>query len=671
MEQPAPMGESISALPVGIAANASLRLLLIDDNPHDRELLARGLRQRFGALHIEPVRDAHEFEEALRGNAFDAAVVDYELGWSTGIEVFRQIRRVCPQCPVLMFTASGSEEVAVQAMKEGLSDYITKTAKHYARLPYALEAALERVAQRRALQFAESARAQLAGEVHMGQLRLGLALRAAGMMAWEHELETGRIQVSANAEDIVGARWNTFSEVVAAIHEADLPAFHRACESSRESGEAFACVVRIRLPDSESERWLELRGQPFRDTNGALTRVLGVALDVTERKRAEAELLEADRRKDAFVATLAHELRNPLAPIRYAARLMEPEVSVQIVTDARQVMDRQLAHMARLLDDLLDVSRITRGVLQIRHDLVDLREAIDTAVSATRPLAAQAHRTLSVRVPDGPLPVRGDSERLAQIIGNLLSNALRYTDPGGHIELEASGEANLQVVVRVRDDGIGISEEILGKVFDLFVQGEPGSRRASDGLGIGLALARDLVKLHDGQLEVRSAGPGCGSEFVLRLPQSTEKPAVVVPAVKRRGPVPGASNLCVLVVDDNEDAADTLGILLGLAGFRTEIAYDPSGALETAARTQPAVALLDIGLPSMSGHELAREMRRQPWGADICLIAISGWGQEEDRRKSSAAGFDHHLTKPVDPDELIQLIAQRVRTSAPEAPTRP
>lgn len=639
-----------------------VRLLLVDDNPHDRELLARALRQRFCSLSVEPARDAQELARALRYSTFDAAIVDYELGWSNGLEVFRQVRQLHQHCPVLMFTASGNEEVAVQAMKEGLADYITKTAKHYARLPFALAAALDRVAQNQALQLAESARTQLAGEVQVGHLRLQLALQAAGMMAWQHELGTDRVEVSINAEELVGTHWGSYPEVLAAIYEEDLPSFRSACERCRE-GEDFVCAVRILDPRSERPRWLEFRGQPLRDASGTITHVLGVALDVTARKRAEEEVQAAERRKDAFIATLAHELRNPLAPIRYATRLLAPGVPEDMAQDARKMIDRQLKHMARLLDDLLDVSRVTHGALHVRHDLIDLRDAIEVAIKTARPAAEHGKRNLTVRVPSSALPVRGDHERLVQMIGNLLSNAIKYTEPEGQIELEAGiDEADSQVVLRVRDDGIGIASETLPLIFDLFAKGDPGERRASGGLGIGLSLARDLIALHDGELEARSAGVGQGSEFTVRLPCSTETPVIDVEAtVPQNVSILGASTLSVLVVDDNADAANALANVLNLAGFKTEVAYDPKTALEIATRVRPRIALLDIGLPALSGHELARQLRSLPGGNAMQLIAVTGWGQDADRRKSLEAGFDDHLTKPVDPHQLIGLISQRVR----------
>jgi len=509
-----------------------LRLLLIDDNPHDRDLATRALSQHFGSVDIVLARDAQELAQAVNEGGFDASIIDHELRWTTGIEVLRRIKGARPECPVLMFTGSGSTEVAVEAMKEGLDDYVTKTPKHYARLPYALESALQR------------------------------------------------------------------------------------CEA------------------------------------------------VTARKRAEEALRLADQRKDAFLATLAHELRNPLTPIRYATRLLEPGVPPQMAEDARKMIDRQLAQMAHLLDDLLDVSRVTRGVLEIHRVQLDLREIIESAVASARPLADAAQQALAVSLAAEPLCVSGDAVRLTQILGNLLHNATRYTPAGGHILVTASSE-NEEVVVSVKDNGIGIAAEALESIFELFLQLEAPGTRSAGGLGIGLSLARDLVKLHGGTIEARSAGSGLGSEFVMRLPRANERAALTEPVAEPdKVTALGASGVRVLIVDDNVDAATSLSYVLALAGYQTDIAHDGNRALEVAATLRPAIVLLDIGLPGMSGLEVARRLRAAPGGKDLRLIAVTGWGHDSDRAKSLEAGFDAHLTKPIDPEMLLSHIAQAARTVA-------
>lgn len=760
-----------------------LRLLLIDDNPRDRELLVRELRHRFAPLVIEPVRDNLEFEQALAYGAFDAVVLDYQINWSTGLEALGALKRARPNCPVLMFTASGSEDVAVQAMKEGLDDYVTKTAKHYARLPFVLEAALERAEQRLELERGELAQRGLAEQVAQGQQRMQMALQAAHLIAWEVDLKDGRLTVSANMEKIMGTRWETLADVFSSMPPQDVPKLKELIERAKTSGQPFTFEMKFIDRRTQNEAWLELRGQPLHDTSGATERFIGVAADISERKRAvmaaahlaaivessqdailsqsldglitswndgarnlygyaaaemigqpvthiippelrqedelvlarlrsgervanyesqriskdgrqiavsitispihgpdgsiigasnvtrditeqkhaEEELRAADRRKDALVATLAHELRNPLAPIRYATRLLEPGVPVKMAEDARRMIDRQLAQMARLLDDLLDVSRLTRGVLEIRRIALDLREVVEDAAAAVRPLAQAAQLSLEVTLPTVPLPVTGDATRLGQVLENLLNNAVKYGNPDGHIDVTAQLEHS-DVIIQVRDDGIGIAADMLPKVFDLFVQAQPSGTRAAGGLGIGLSLARELVQLHGGRIDVASEGPGRGSEFVIRLPRSVEPPAVAQSVAQpEKVTALGASGVSVLVVDDNVDAADSLARVLTLAGYQTTVAYEAAAALAIAARQHPEVVLLDIGLPDMSGHELAHRLRREPWGARMQLIAITGWGQEDDRRRSREAGFDVHLTKPVDPELLIGLLARAKR----------
>jgi CheY-like chemotaxis protein len=349
--------------------------------------------------------------------------------------------------------------------------------------------------------------------------------------------------------------------------------------------------------------------------------------------------------------------------VRYATRLLDQGVPPQMAADARKMIDRQLAQMARLLDDLLDASRITRHSFEIRHELLDMRKIIEEAVAAARPLAEAVKLAVEVHLPHEALAVSGDAARLVQVISNVLSNAIKYTDPGGHIAVEAAAEDD-QVVVRVRDDGIGISPQLLSGIFDLFTRGEtPG--RAAGGLGIGLSLARQLIELHAGSIRATSAGAGRGSEFTIRVPRAAETPSLSASiAEPEKVAALGAGSVRILVVDDNVDAADSLAQLLGMTGYQTQVAYEGVSALELAELLRPAVVLLDIGLPNLSGHEVARRLRSQPWGLAVKLIALTGWGSEDDRRKSREAGFDEHLTKPVDPDALLGLLARCTRKSA-------
>jgi PAS domain S-box-containing protein len=413
----------------------------------------------------------------------------------------------------------------------------------------------------------------------------------------------------------------------------------------------------------EPSRWIHASFIPLWNGAPLPNGWVVVVSDLTQWRSLEEQLRDANRRKDEFLATLAHELRNPLAPIRYATQLMKPGSPIEVAADARRIVDRQLAYMTQLLDDLLDVSRITRGVLQIRRERVDLRSAVRHAVDAARALAQSAEQTLRVELPDSPLLVEGDETRLIQVVGNLINNAIKFTNAGGTIIISAEVDEST-IVTRVRDSGRGISQELLPRVFDKFVQGEPNAPGQS-GLGIGLALAKQMIDLHGGYIEAHSDGPHRGSEFRFMLPQVDELPAMQnSSAAGNKLTVLGADRIRVLVVDDNVDAADTLSELLKQAGYQTRVAYDGRTAIDMAEILEPEVVLLDIGLPYLSGHEVAAHLRSLPWGRKARLIALTGWGQEDDKRRSWKSGFNEHLTKPVDPELLLQRIIQLTRGTA-------
>ncbi len=369
------------------------------------------------------------------------------------------------------------------------------------------------------------------------------------------------------------------------------------------------------------------------------------------RTQTEAALREADRRKDEFLATLAHELRNPLAPIRNALGIL------RIAGDAstrhvHEMMERQVNHMVRLVDDLLEVSRITRGSIELRRERVTLGDVVASAIETSRPLIDAARHHLVVALPSEAMVLDADPFRLSQVFANLLNNAARYTDGGGHIALTAHREGDV-VVVSVRDDGIGIPPDLLPTVFDVFMQVAPTRRAAQGGLGIGLTLVRRLVEMHAGTVEARSDGTGRGSEFVVRLPLAAGT-GVAAPA--RNGATPAPASRRVLVVDDNRDAAESLAMLLDVVGMETQIAHDGPSALAVMQTFRPSTVLLDVGMPGMDGHEVARRIRQQPEFGAVQLIALTGWGQPDDRRRSRDAGFDHHLVKPVDMDALQSLL---------------
>jgi PAS domain S-box-containing protein len=409
-----------------------------------------------------------------------------------------------------------------------------------------------------------------------------------------------------------------------------------------------------RICTSGGERWISERAFPVVDErSGDITAYAGIAQDSTLRKQAELVLMHADRQKDEFLAMLAHELRSPLGPLRSAAEYLRRAGSLE-GTGGRHALDivsRQVDHLARLVDDLLEVSRINHGKINLRLAPVLLRNVVDSAVDAVRSLVdAKAHR-LQVDLPDEPVWLFGDAVRLAQVFSNLLHNAAKFTSEGGDIVVRATADAQ-RVLVEVADNGVGIRRELLPRVFDLFTQDEASLDRSLGGLGIGLSLVRQLVELHQGQVRVDSAGPGQGTTFSLRF----ERHAAPVDASASEGPALAVENKRVLVVDDNLDAAEAMAMLLEAGGHTVACENDGRSALQRAASEPPDVVLLDIGLPVMNGYEVARNLRALPQLERVKLIAVSGYGSEADKRRALESGFDHHLTKPVDYDELLALI---------------
>ena len=398
-----------------------------------------------------------------------------------------------------------------------------------------------------------------------------------------------------------------------------------------------------------------MRILPYRDPDSIVTGVLVTFIDVTTIVQAETALLEADVRKDVFLATLSHELRNPLAPIRTAAQILRSStLKSDELQQAQAIIARQVAHMSSLLDDLLDVSRITRGSFQLKKEYVDLGGVIDAAVEAAQPIIDRREHTLTVERPETPTVLEADPVRLTQILTNLLTNAAKYTPKKGKIVLGTRVEGNFQTVF-VRDTGVGITPEMTTRVFDMFTQVASQVGRSEGGLGVGLALVKGLVELHGGRIEARSAGPDKGSEFVVFLP----RPAVVdgvVPATKGNGREATHVQRRILIADDHADGAETMRMLLSHADHEVHVAHSGPEALEFAKRVRPQIAVLDIGMPIMNGYEVAERIRGEAWGSDITLIAVTGWGQDGDKQRAKAAGFDHHLTKPVDPEALRRLI---------------
>jgi len=432
-------------------------------------------------------------------------------------------------------------------------------------------------------------------------------------------------------------------------------------------GERIDHFDTIRITKDGRRIAISLTVSPVRAADGTVIAASKVARDISERKLAEQRLQQseealrlADRRKDEFLALLAHELRNPLAPIRYAlAANRKPGRTPEQRKQAEEIIERQINHMSRLLEDLLDISRITRGTLELKKTRTELTSIIGAAIETARPLLDAKHHNLALDLPTQPVQLEADVVRLAQVFSNLLINAAKYTDPGGRIQLRAVREPG-SVVVSVSDSGIGISAELLPRVFTMFFQSHQALGRAEGGLGIGLSLVRGLVMLHGGSVQARSEGAGKGSEFIMRLPTGTPLPEPLDAEAESESLAAGAG-LKILVVDDNRDAADTCAMLLEASGHHVQTAYTGRQALELARTFRPHALLLDIGLPDIDGYELARQVRAAPWGRTAVLVAVTGWGQEQDRLRAVAAGFDQHLVKPISAetvDSLLQSLAR-------------
>ena len=434
-------------------------------------------------------------------------------------------------------------------------------------------------------------------------------------------------------------------------------------------GERIEHFETVRIAKSGRRIHVALTISPIRNASGVIIGASKIARDISEKKaseqaqqrtigelkRAEEALRDADRCKDEFLAVLAHELRNPLAPIRYAVAMARKEGRREAErVQAQAIIERQVAHMSRLLDDLLDVSRITRGILVLRCVPVDLAAVVATAQEAARPLVEARRHELTLKLPEKPTRLVADPVRLAQVLANLLINAAKYTDAGGRIELEARSDGGT-LVVAVRDNGIGISAAMMPRLFTLFAQGSSALERSEGGLGIGLSLVRGLVTLHGGTVTAHSAGVGLGSEFTVRLPLGD--PGSAKDADGTGTPARATPNaLRLLVADDNRDSAATCAAFLEASGHEVSVAHTGREAFDLACKVQPDALLLDIGMPELNGYQLAQRIRGTPWGRRSLLIAISGWGREQDKRRALAAGFDQHLTKPIDPNGLEALL---------------
>lgn len=419
------------------------------------------------------------------------------------------------------------------------------------------------------------------------------------------------------------------------------------------SGEALTTEEQFTNAEGLQRLFLSTK-TPRRDESGQIIGLIGISLDITERKKAEQALREADQRKDEFLATLAHELRNPLAPIRNALSILTmSEGNRELFGQATSIMSRQLDQMVRLIDDLLDVSRVSRGKLQLRREHVDLVAVVHQAIETCQPLLQRMSHRLDLRLPGQPVWVNADPVRVAQVVGNLINNACKFTPHAGVIGVSVE-TVDGDAVVRVSDNGIGIAPEKLDGIFGLFSQIDTSLEKVQGGLGIGLALAKNLVAMHDGTILAASQGIGRGSEFTVRLPLAAAPDAAL--PVSESSP-PGKQALRIVLADDNVDGVETLATLLELVGHTVYKATQGDAALEAALTLRPEVLILDIGMPVLNGYEVCRRVRQEAWAHRLFIIGVTGLGQDEDRRRSLEAGFDVHLVKPVDTRELLRLLS--------------
>ena len=668
----------------------AVNILLVDDEARNLDALETILQS--SDCTLIKAQTAEDALLAILQNEFAAIVLDIKMPGTSGLELARLIkqRKRSEHVPILFLTAHSLDEKEVlQAYGVGGVDFLSKPInpnilrskiavfanlfRTTRALASAVEALNSEVTERQQAQeqlrqakdqlesrvlerTAELARANR--EVRDNEERLRLALAVAQVATWEWDLATGRMRWSADPELVFGFPPGGFgpnSQISHAIHPDDGGVIENALQRAMQSGE-FEAEYRAVRPDG-SVVWIADRGRVVHDTNSPPTRIVGVSVDLTRRKRLEEALLESDRRKNEFLATLAHELRNPLAPVRYAAKVLDLKGPTNRETQwAVQLIERQTKHMARLIEDLLDISRISRNTLELRKESVELATVIATAVETARPYMKRDGHELFVSIPSEPIYLVADPVRLAQVFSNLLDNAAKYSNGGGKIWLTAVQEG-LYAVVRVKDTGIGIAPEMLPKIFEMFTQVGRSIRQSEGGLGIGLSLTKRLVEMHGGNIDVSSEGLGKGSEFVVRIPLAqasrNESTALVEDSRTAEQPI---SQRRILIADDNPDVVETFEVMLQTLGYEVQTALDGVEALEKAEQFQPHAIVLDIGMPKLDGYETARRIRQRPWGQDVVLVAVTGWGNENDKLKSADAGFNMHLVKPIDATILLQYL---------------
>jgi PAS domain S-box-containing protein len=689
IERAAPPREPGAPPAPSTAPDERINILLVDDEPRNLTVLEALLEDP--GYRLVCVASAAQALLALVAEEFALLVLDIHMPDMTGFELAQLVkqRQKTAGVPIIFLTAYYSEDQHVlEGYGSGAVDYLHKPIN-----PTILRSKVAVFAElyRKSRESARANRALLAevaarrrAQEQLRRLNEGLEERVGERTLALLQREREMRSLADNTPDIL-ARFDRnlrYVFVNAAIEQA----------SGRLRDEFLGRTVReMNVPEHLCDRWEQVlrlviesrqpgslayeyegpggprhyvtRFVPEFGASGELESVLGVTQDVTDQKRAEEALRQADRRKDEFLATLAHELRNPLAPIRTGLHLLRVSSDPAMTLQIREMLDRQFSHMVRLIDDLLNVSRITSDKLTLRKEMVTLQSVIDSALEATRPIIEASEHELRTSVPEQVVWISADPTRLAQVIVNLLTNAAKYTPGKGRIDL-AAVRTEREVVIQVHDTGLGIPAEMLTEVFEMFTQVNRTLDRAQGGLGIGLALVKRLVALHGGTITAESPGLGGGSTFTLRLPlPATDRCEGQTTASCATVPAQGMSTgRRILVVDDNIDGAESLARLLEIGGHHTRVAHTGAEALEAARPFGPEVVLMDIGLPGMSGYEVARRFREEPDLESAVLVAVTGWGSAENKRESRDAGFDFHLTKPVEVSaikNILELVAGR------------
>jgi PAS domain S-box-containing protein len=620
-----------------LAGESRQRILLADDNADLRDYVRRLLEVSYT---VEVVDDGVAALESARARPPDLIISDVMMPKLDGFGLIRELRadRSLATVPVMILSARAGEEARIEGLSRGADDYLMK--------PFSARDLLSRVA---ATLKSEGMRQRVLEQ----ERRFRTFVQASSDIVYSMSPDWSEMRYLQGRDFIANTTEPIRSWLDKYIHPEDQQRVRAAIQDAIRGKKTFELEHRVLRVDG-TLGWTFSRGIPILSPDGDIVEWLGAASDITARKQGESALREADQRKDEFLATLSHELRNPLAPIRNGLQLMRLQGD-RPNPKVHDIMERQLNHLVRLVDDLLEISRITRGLLELRRERVELASIVRNAVETSQPLIHASSHRLDVALPSEALWLTGDPVRLTQVLGNVLNNAAKYTDNGGTIALSVRRDGQT-AVISVRDNGCGITRAGLERIFEMFSREVHAKERSQGGLGIGLTLSRRLVEMHGGTIEARSEGEGCGSEFIVRLPLAETS----VRAEEAAPVMPRLAALRILVVDDNEDAASTLGMLLEALGADVDVMNDGRSGLESFAARGHSVVLLDLGMPEMDGYEVARAMRSRFPERRPTIIALTGRGQPEDRRMARDAGIDHHLVKPAQLEVLRELLNEVV-----------